>query len=119
MKQQDYLDAMGISRWRVRSGEPRCLLLCDDPRLVTGHPLVAAVLRVMGLDIDKCHVADQLQAGDRVIWDMRLMNRPHKPGILYSSPLPKLLVGSEGKRALWQQICKLKSQLAAEGAESQ
>ncbi|MCF1427017.1 MAG: DNA polymerase III subunit psi [Shewanella sp.] len=111
MKQQDYLDAMGISRWRRLSGEPRSLLLCDNPRVVDGHPLVAAVLRVMDLDIDKCHVADRLQAGDEVIWDMRLMNRPHKPGILYSSPLNKLLEGSESKRALWQQICKLQAQV--------
>ncbi len=104
MKQQDYLDAMGVSRWRPRTGEPRNLLLCDDPRQLDGHPLIAAVLKVIDIDPEHIHIVDQVQTGDRVIWDMRLMNRPHKPGTIYSSPLNKLLTGSEGKRALWQQI---------------
>lgn len=110
MNRQTYLDAMGISRWRSRDAAPQPVVLCDDPTSLAGEPLVNEVLHLLGITAEQCRFANRVAAHEQVIWDLRLMNRPHKPGILYSAPLPQLRSGSEAKRALWQQVWQRETQ---------
>lgn len=104
IKKECYLDAMGISRWRSRNASSRQVVLCDDIAITARHPLVHSVLALLGYQVDSCHFQNKAMMNDQVVWDLRKMNRPHRPGILYSLPITQLMQGSEAKRQLWQQI---------------
>lgn len=99
-----YLDAMGISRWSLKSNKEQLVVLTDDIDLTKKSRLVAEVLMLMGYSAKSCVFASKTSSLNRVVWDMRLVNRPHKQGILYSSPLMKLQTDPKGKAELWQQL---------------
>lgn len=104
MKKQVYLDAMGISLWSSKDSRERIVVLTDDVKMTTNSELVKQVLSLLKISYEDCHFVTKAQLSDKVVWDMRLMNRPHKSGILYSEPLAKLQHNAKGKSILWQQL---------------
>ncbi|GHB17838.1 DNA polymerase III subunit psi [Shewanella indica] len=101
-----YLHAMGIELWRSRQDSPAqvpfMLLVPDADERVLQHPLVLKVLALLGLEAGQCSVGNRPVAGQEVIWNM--FPEPVEGAWLHSSQPAQLMSGSEGKRALWQQI---------------
>ena len=106
MKKQAYLDAMGITIWNHRDTKDNHVVLTDDPASLPKSKLAMNVLSLMGYHISECRFVKSALSTDKVLWDLRLMNRPHKLGVLYSSPLNKLQNSPKDKSALWQQLWK-------------
>lgn len=99
-----YLDAMGITTWVKRDTRTHHVVLTDDILAPLKSELVAEVLSLVGYQVADCRFVKKALSTDNIIWDMRLVNRPHKPGILYSLPLAKLQQDHTAKSALWQQL---------------
>lgn len=109
MDRSVYLDAMGISRWRMGQGESKPFLVLHDedfvPRL-NKQPLLADVLTLLGLDLALCQFDTAPIKGCQVVWDMRTHKTRPRTAWVNSEPLPVLLTADVAhKRALWQQIC--------------
>lgn len=110
---------MGFGQWQLRrpellkyQGEIAPRVAAAEPQLVSPglqiwgpwQPWIADMVRVIGLDLSDCHslLPEQWEQESHVEGVLLLAEPPHQ-GRLQAT---YWLDGRQGKRALWQQLCR-------------
>ena len=106
MDDSTYLTALGVTQWRLRDTKVRPFqVICDDEsELKLAQPLIDTVLMLMGVPLDECEFTTEPNKAKQIVWDLRRHKVRPRTAWLVSEPVIGLLTGSDGKRALWQQI---------------
>jgi DNA polymerase III psi subunit len=106
LNREDYLDAMGITRWTdVNNVLPAVIILHDQGmQLDINHPIIQVVLSLLSIESSQVQLTAKLQ--QNVFWDMRKLKLPKMDSVISSAPLNVLEHEVKAKRALWQSICE-------------
>ena len=113
------LSHMGLGQWQLRrpelltfQGEMAPRVTAAEPQPVSPglqvwgpwQPWIADMVRVIGLDVSACHrlLPEQWEQESRCEGVLLLAEPPHQ-GRLQAT---YWLDGRQGKRALWQQLCR-------------
>ncbi|MGL5359830.1 MAG: DNA polymerase III subunit psi [Shewanella sp.] len=114
MNKSAYLEAMGITSWRVRDTQSGAYQVIWDEggEQPQADPLIDTVLGLLGVSREQCEFRCEPLRGKPILWDLRRHKVRPRTAWLVSEPLGSLLDSSAAKRALWQQIWQWQAQLA-------
>ncbi|MCL1058227.1 hypothetical protein CXF83_06815 [Shewanella sp. Choline-02u-19] len=106
MKSNDYLDAMGITRWVKAKLKAEVSTVLVSPRRLTetDSPIISKVLEMLGYDRKHVRFATSAESNSKVIWDMRGKQVDSVDNILISAPINEIESNPEAKKLLWRNM---------------